>query len=88
MVESTMKAALFIIDMQKDFFNINQTSHDTMSSAIEFINAAIELFRKINFPVVVVQHKDQGRDLVPGNPQFKVSDELKLDNARLKSTQS
>jgi len=74
-----LKPALFVIDIQKDFFNLNQACSDSMKSAIEYINAAIDLFRKKNLPIVVVQHKNEERGLVPGNPDFDVPESVKLE---------
>lgn len=41
-----MKPALLIIDMQKEFFSIGPACSDSLNSAIECMNAAIDLFRK------------------------------------------
>ena len=41
-----MKPALLVIDIQKDFFNINQACSDSLKSAIDYVNAAIDLFQK------------------------------------------
>jgi nicotinamidase-related amidase len=74
-----MKPALLVIDVQNKFFNFSQGCSDSLKSAIEYINAAIDLFRKKNFPIVVVQHKDEEQGLVPGNPGFDVSQNVKLE---------
>jgi nicotinamidase-related amidase len=73
-----MKPALLVIDVQNEFFNVNQACSDSLKFAIEYINAAIDLFRKKNFPIVVVQHKDEERGLVPGNTGFDVPQNVKL----------
>jgi len=74
-----MKPALLIIDVQNKFFNINQGCTDSLKSAIEYINAAIGLFRKKNFPIVVIQHKDEAQDLMPGNKDFDVAQNVNLE---------
>ena len=74
-----MKPALLVIDVQNDFFSFSQGCSDSLKSAIEYINAAIELFRKKNFPIVVVQHKDEEKGLVPGNKGFDVSQNVKTE---------
>jgi nicotinamidase-related amidase len=51
-----MKPALLIIDMQKEFFSIGSACSDSLNSAIEYMNAAIDLFRKKGYPVFVIQH--------------------------------
>jgi nicotinamidase-related amidase len=74
-----MKTALLIIDVQNDFFKINQACADSLKSAIEYINEAIDIFRKKNLPIVVIQHKNEKENLVPGNPGFDVPGNVKLE---------
>jgi len=74
-----MKPALLVIDVQSEFFNISQACSDSLKSAIEYINAAIELFRKKNFPIVVIQHKSEEQNLVPGKSGFDVPQSVKLE---------
>ena len=81
-----MKPALLIIDIQKEFFHSsssgspsrNQVCTDSLNSAIEYINAAISLFRKKNLPIVVIQHKSEEEGLVPGKPGFDVPESVKI----------
>jgi nicotinamidase-related amidase len=77
--ESKMKPSLLVIDVQNEFFNINQACSDSLKSAIQYINAAIDLFRKKNFPIVVIQHKSEEENLVPGKPGFDVPESVKLE---------
>ena len=70
-----MKPALLVIDVQNEFFNHNQ---DSMESAIEYINAAMDLFRKKNLPIVVIQHKNEEQGLVQGKAGFDVPQNVKL----------
>ena len=58
-----MKPALLVIDIQNEFFNHNQGCSDSLKSAIEYINAAIDLFRKKDLPIVVIQHKNEEQGL-------------------------
>ena len=74
-----MKTALLIIDVQNDFFKINQACADSLKSAIEYINEAIDIFRKKNLPIIVIQHKNEKENLVPGNPGFDVPGNVKLE---------
>jgi nicotinamidase-related amidase len=76
---SDMKAALLVIDIQNEFFNISQVCTDSLKLAIQYVNAAIALFRKKNLPVIAVQHKNIEDDLVPGKPGFDVPDAVKLE---------
>jgi nicotinamidase-related amidase len=81
-----MKPALLVIDIQKEFFHLSgsgpssrdQDCADSLNSAIDYINAAIDLFRKKNLPIVVIQHKDEEEGLVPGKPGFDIPDSLKI----------
>jgi nicotinamidase-related amidase len=71
-----MKLALMIIDMQKAFYEGNSKS--SMDAAVEYINAAIDIFRKNKMPIIWVQDKD---DVVPGDEGFDLIDSLKpLEN--------
>jgi len=49
-----------------------------LKSAIAYINAAINLFREKNLPIVVIQHKSEEQGLVPGKSGFDVHDSVKL----------
>ena len=75
-----MKPALLVIDIQKDFFNINQACSDSLKSAIDSVNEAIDLFRKKNLPILAIQHKNEEKGLVPGNPNFDMPESVKLTN--------
>ena len=73
-----MRPALLVIDVQNEFFDINQACSNSLKSAIEYINAAIDLFREKNLPIIVIQHKDDDQGLVPGKPGFDVPKSVKL----------
>jgi nicotinamidase-related amidase len=74
-----VKPALFVIDMQNRFLKINRACSESLNSVIECINAAIDLFRKKNLPIFVIQHKQEEENLVPGTPDFEVLESLKLE---------
>ena len=71
-----MKPALLVIDVQNEYLNRNQ---DSMKSAIEYINAAIDLFRKKKLPIFVIQHKNEDQGFVPGKSGFDVPESVKLE---------
>ncbi len=73
-----MKPALLVIDVQNEFFNINQACSDSLKSAVDYINEAIDLFREKNLPIVAIQHKSAERELVPGKSGFDVHTSVKL----------
>lgn len=72
-----MKPALLIIDIQNEFLKISPACSDSLKSAIEYINAAITLFRKRNLPVVVIQDKIEG--LPEGSLGFDVPESVRLE---------
>lgn len=74
-----MKPALLVIDVQNQFFMINQACADSLKSAVEYINAAIALFRKKGLPIFIIQHKSEEENLVPGTPGFDVPESLKVE---------
>lgn len=74
-----MKPALLVIDVQNEFFNHNQACSDSLKSAIPYINAAIDLFRKKNYPIIVIQHKNEEENLVPGKSGFDIPESVKLE---------
>ena len=73
-----MKPALLVIDIQKDFFGIDNITARSLRDAIVMINHAIKLFREKGFPVVSVQHVDEEDGLVPGLDGFDLPDELDI----------
>jgi nicotinamidase-related amidase len=73
-----MKPALLVIDVQKEFFKFGPTTAQSLNDAIEYINAAIALFRKKDLPVICVQHMDEEEKLVPGEEGFELPEELDI----------
>ena len=54
-----MKPALLVIDVQKQFFKISPVTAQSLEEAIEYINAAIDMFRDHDLPVICIQHMDK-----------------------------
>jgi nicotinamidase-related amidase len=73
-----MRPALLVIDVQNDFFNISPACSDSLKSAIRYINAAIDLFRRKNLQIIAVQHKSEEENLVPGKPGSDIPESVKL----------
>jgi nicotinamidase-related amidase len=73
-----MKLALLVIDVQKEFFKFSPTTAQSLNDAIEYINAAIALFREKDLPVICVQHMDEEEKLVPGEEGFELPKELDI----------
>jgi nicotinamidase-related amidase len=76
--EIHMKSALLIIDVQKEFFKFGPTTTQSLNDAIEYINAAIALFREKNLPIICVQHMEEAEKLVPGIEGFDLPDALNI----------
>ena len=73
-----MRPALLVVDVQKEFFKINPTTAQSLNDAIEYINAAIALFRKAELPVICVQQVEEEENLVPGEEGFDVPEALDI----------
>lgn len=73
-----MKPALLVIDVQKAFFDMSPATAQSLHDAIEYINAAIKLFRDRQLPVICVQHTEESENLVPGEKGFELPDELDI----------
>jgi nicotinamidase-related amidase len=72
-----MKPALLVIDVQKEFFKSPATAQ-SLNDAIEYVNAAIELFRKKHLPIICIQHVDKEQGLVPGKDGFELPQNLNI----------
>jgi nicotinamidase-related amidase len=73
-----MKTALLVIDVQNMFFSDKPARLAELENAAEYINAAIDLFRKKNLPIVCIQHMNPEDNLVPGQTGFDVPDILNI----------
>ena len=76
-----MKPALLVIDVQKEFYKFSPETARSLKDAVEHINAAIELFREKDLPVICIQHMDEEKGLVPGTGGFNLPDDLKIEPA-------
>ena len=73
-----MKPALLVIDVQKEFFKSNAQTAQSLNNAIEYINAAIALFRAKNLPVFCIQHINEEDKLIPGTDGFDLPEGLQI----------
>lgn len=71
-----MKPALLVVDLQAEFFEEGSPALPSLRSAVEYVNAAIALFRKAGAAVVVV--RDVEGERAPGNPAFEVHPSVKV----------
>ena len=75
-----MKPALLVVDLQNEFFEEGSPSLQSLRSAVEYVNAAIALFRKIGAPIVVVRdiaepNREAGMKSFEVHPSVKVRPE-------------
>jgi nicotinamidase-related amidase len=73
-----MKPGLLVVDIQKQFFKFDPTTAQSLQDAIEYINAAIALFREKDLPVICIQHVDEEEKLIPGEEGFELPEELDI----------
>ena len=79
-----MKPVLLVVDVQKAFFKIDPITTQSLENAIEYINAAIALFRDRHLPVICVQHMDEGDKLIPSAEGFELPDQLHILDSDLR----
>jgi nicotinamidase-related amidase len=73
-----MKPALLVIDVQKEFYKSDAQTAQSLKGAIEYINAAIALFRAKNLPIFCVQHVNEEEKLIPGEDGFELPEGLNI----------
>ncbi len=73
-----MKPALLVVDIQNAFYENDAATSQSLEKAIEYINAAIALFREKHLPVICVQHMDQEDNIVPGEAAFELPEQLNI----------
>lgn len=70
--------ALLVIDMQKGSFTAKTPRYDTQG-VVRRINELADLFRKLNFPVIYIQHDGTGTGEFEKNaPDWENLDDLKV----------
>lgn len=67
-----------MIDVQKQFYTDDEATARSLRNAVEYINAAIDLFREKELPVISIQHLDEEDGLIPGNVGFDLPDDLAI----------
>jgi nicotinamidase-related amidase len=73
-----MQPALLVIDVQQEFFKYSPVTAQSLKDAIEYINAAIALFREKQLPIICIQHVDEEEGPLPGAPGFELPPELNI----------
>jgi nicotinamidase-related amidase len=78
-----MKPALLVVDLQNEFFAEGSPALGSLRSAAEYVNAAIQLFRRAGAPVVVVSDIEEP-DRVPGHEAFAVHASIAVEAGDLR----
>jgi nicotinamidase-related amidase len=73
-----VKPALLVIDVQKAFFEFSPATAQSLNDAIEYINAAIAMFREKHLPIICIQQVDAEENLVPGEDGFELPEALDI----------
>jgi len=73
-----MKPALMVVDVQREFYNYNPQTVQSLKAAVEVINAAITLFRAKNLPIISIQHINDKEGLTPGTDGFELPEALEI----------
>lgn len=71
-----MKAALLIVDMQKAFYEMEEC-RPSLTSALEYVNATADLFRRQHHSVFIIQDNEAGGG--SAKPGFGLIKELVRD---------
>jgi nicotinamidase-related amidase len=75
MPKEPIKPALLVIDVQKAFLPMMSADKET---AMEYINALIELFRKNGYPVIRIYHISEENGVTPGTEGFEFPETVKI----------
>jgi nicotinamidase-related amidase len=73
-----MKIALLIIDMQEIFFDESPQLSQSLSEAVLYINAAVDLFRSKDFPIFVIEDIEEEDNRLPGTDGFDTTHQINL----------
>ena len=73
-----MKAALLIIDVQKEPLKTDSIASQSIKKAIECINSAIGLFRNKGLPIIGIQLIKEEEHLVPGLDGFEIPETVNI----------
>jgi nicotinamidase-related amidase len=77
-----MKIALLVIDLQKAYYN--KWNAAFFDKAASYINYLIPSFKKQNYPIIWVQHTEEG--VIPGEVGFDYIESLKPQNSDYRIT--
>jgi len=70
------KPALLVIDIQNAY--LPMMDQQDVTTGMEAINELIGVFRKHDYPVILVYHQEIGQPLAPGDPAFEFPASVKI----------
>ncbi len=73
-----MNPALLVIDMQEVFFDHSPAVAESLTNAIEYINAAIALFREKDLPIICIEDQEEEAGRVPDSAGFETTSKIYL----------
>lgn len=73
-----MKVALLVIDMQEVFFDHSPAVAESLTSAVEYINEAIDIFREKELPIICIEDMEEEAGRVPGSTGFDTTSKIRL----------
>ena len=76
-----------MVDVQREFFKDPATAQ-SLNRAIEYINAAIELFRSKGLPIVCVQDREEAAGRIPGSEAFALPESLNIRDSDIHITKT
>jgi len=79
-----MKPALLVIDMQEVFFSEGPSVAESLNEAVMYINAAIDLFRARDLPIIVIEDIAEEEGRIPGSKGFETSPLINLETGDLR----
>ena len=87
-----MKPALLVIDIQNAFLDISSVMTQSINEAIRYTNAAIDLFREKELPIIAVQQTQrtatgstQGFEPPRRRPAYERSRQTGAGRSRIRS---
>ena len=76
------KPALVVIDVQKAF--ITMVGEREKAIAVYMINEYINMFRKLDLPIIFVLHSSEEYGITPGTPEYEFIDEIPIQEGDIR----
>lgn len=73
-----MRPVLLVVDIQQKFFEFGPEVAASLHKAVYFTNEALAFFREKKLPIIVIQHIDKEKGLVPDTQGFELPESLEV----------